>query len=1338
MASLNKASLASSLHAVGNVARARRTRRVVIGLLIFIVVFGLLGFFAAPPLIRHIAAQQLSEQLDRPVTIGRIALNPYTLNLEADRIHIGDRGGAGAFVDIERLIVRPSWTSLFRAAPIVDEVQIDSPRFHIVRYDAQRFNFSDLIDKFSKQPAKPDSKPTLFSVSNIHLENGSITFDDRLLGEKHVIDQWKLGVPFIATLPSKTDIFVEPVLRMRIDGSPLAVDGKTKPFAQSRESEMSLRFDGLDVPRLLSYAPSKLPVTVQSGKLSSDLQLNFVMSGDTPTLRVSGTTDLADLDVRDGHNAPFFAAHQVHVGADLLEPLKSVYHFNDIRVDAPSTHLARDKDGIFSIQRIFAAQPGATPAAKAAANGEASSRANSEANSAANGGANPEANSTASAPGAASAPQATASAPTAPAAAAAAPLPLDLTVKRFTLSDGTVEVDDAAASRPVTTTLTNVGMSLTDFSSIAKTPARYSLSLTSKKDGGTLNAAGSFGMVAKTADAKLDLKSISLPALQPYLDTATAAQVLDGKLNASVNLNANWAQSPPAVQVGASTLDLQSLKVAGPGDKQPAIALAQGHVALKGVDVGARKADIESVDASGLAVDATRLKDGKIDLLALAGPPQQTAQERTAIHAVKKAQETGPAWHYTIGALNLKDGSATFTDESTARPVKVTFAPLQLKVQKISDDMSRPLPIDLQTTVNRKGTLGVSGDVTASPLKLALKLDANRLDAAAFEPYFGNQLNATVASALVSAKGDVALAQEEQHGKAGGLKASYRGDAALVDVRMLDKVTSAPFAGWRSLALTNLKADYDARGTDVDASRVTFSDFYGRVVLDAQGKLNLSDIKSKPGDGGSRSLTQSKGGRPPIPLTPPAVAEATGASEAGAGSAAVTLRTPAGASGASAAATASASATATASAPAPASVPRTSVAANGKTQPAQTASGAPVKLHFGQLVLQNGRVTYTDNFVKPNYTANLVAIHGTVGAFGTQSTTPAPVDIAAKLAANGPLSIRGTVNPLIAQPALDLTATAHDIELTNLTPYSAKYAGYPITKGKLNVDLHYKLENNQLSANNHLFIDQLTFGDRVENDTATKLPVKLAISLLKNSRGEIDVDIPVSGSLDNPEFSIGGLIWHAVLNLLQKAVTAPFTLLAHAFGGGNSAADYGHVEFAAGSAKLSDAANQKLDTIAKALADKPSVRIDLIGRVDPAVDEPALRTRYVDRLVKQEKLKDVVGNGESIDTSNVTVSPDEYHKYLVKAYKDADFKKPSNFIGMTKTLPDDDMKAALAEHAQINEASLRDLAQRRAQAVQQYFDGKIDSSRVFIVAPKLDASGIDDKGATTRVDFGLK
>ena len=1238
------------MQTVRDVAQSRRTRRVMTGLLIFLVLFGLLGFFAAPPLIRHIAEQQLSKQLDRPATISRIALNPYTLKLEADSVHIGERGGAGDFVDIARLIVKPSWSSLFRGAPIIDEVQLDSPRFHIVRYDAQRFNFTDLIEKFSKQPAKPDSKPTLFSVSNIRLENGQITFDDKLLGATHVIDQWKLGIPFIATLPSKTDIFVEPLLRARIDGSPLAIDGKTKPFAASRESEVSLRFDGLDVPQLISYAPTKLPVVVQSGKLSTDLKLNFVVSNDAPSLRVAGTVDLNDVDVRDQSKAPFFAARALHVAAGTLEPLKNLYHIDEIRIDAPSANLARDKDGVLSVERMFAPAPAAGASASAPA----------------------------SAPVAASGSGATEK----------AVQPLDLSIKRFVLNDGTVNVHDEAASRPIDAGLQKLAVTLTDFSTLATAPAHYTLNTDFKDGGGSLGVAGAFGLVAKTASAKVDLKSLKLPLLQPYLDTATAAQVVDGALSANANVGANWSKSPVAVMVTDTQLNLQSLKLAARGSKEPVVSLAQGQVTVKQVDVAGRTADITGVDTTGLVVNAQRLKDGSIDLAALAGP-HQAEQQRTAIHAVKKAEAAGPAWHYKIGELNLKDATANFTDNTTPNPVKLSVTPLQLKVQQISDDLSKPLPVDLQATLNKKGTLGVKGDVTATPLKVAVKVNANRLDAAAFEPYFGSKLNALIASALLNANGDLALSQAK------ALKATYRGDVALVDVRMIDKATSDPFAGWSSLALTNLKADYDEHGTVVDAGRVTFTKFYGRVLLDAQGKLNLKDVVAHE-SGAAQSLTRDKsGGHEPVPLTPQA-----------------------------------ASAPELASAPVPAS------SATPATVTAATPPQSPVKLHFGQLVLQQGRVTYTDNFIKPNFTANLVGIQGTVGAFGTQSTTPAPVDIAAKLAANGPLSIRGTVNPLIAKPALDLTASAHDIELTNLTPYSAKYAGYPITKGKLNVDLHYKLDNDQLNANNHIFIDQLTFGDHVENDTATKLPVRLAISLLKNSRGEIDVNLPVSGSLSNPEFSIGGLIWHAVLNLLQKAVTAPFSLIANAFGGGGE--ELGYVEFEPGSAQLSDAADKKLDTIVKALADKSSIRIDLIGRVDPAIDGPGLRAQYVDRQVKQQKIKDVVGNGESVDLSTVTVDPKEYDKYLTKAYKAADFKKPRNFVGLTKSLPDDDMKAAMAANAPIDDASLRQLAQQRAQAVQQYFEGKIDSSRVFIVAPKLDADGIKDKGATTRVDFGLK
>ncbi|WP_175758397.1 DUF748 domain-containing protein [Burkholderia cepacia] len=1260
MASADKETVSSTLHALGGVARSRRTRRIGLGLLIFLVLFGLLGFFAAPPLIRHIAEQQLSQQLDRPATIRRIALNPYTLNLEADGIHLGDKGGQGDFIDIAKLVVRPSWSSLFRGAPIVNEVRLDSPRFHIVRYDAQRFNFTDLIEKFSTPSPKPESKPTQFSVSNIQVNNGRIDFDDRLLNEKHVVDNWTLGIPYIATLASKTDIFVEPKLRARFDGSPIAIDGKTKPFAQSRESEIALKFDGLDVPKLISYVPAKLPVAVTSGLLSSDLKVNFVMSGETPALRVSGTVDLNDAKVTDRASAPLFAARGVHVAAASLEPLRNALHFDEIRIDQPVVDLSRDKQGVLNVEKL-AAQPAA---ASSAAEGKPA------------------------APGAAAASAAAvaaASGAKVEAAAKAAP-PLDLTIRHFAIDGGTVNVDDRVPATPTALSLTKLAATLDGFSMQGKTPAKYTLS-TSLSRGGDVTAEGTFNLAEKQADSKLTVAALALPALQPYLGEATRARVLDGTLGATVNAKADWGKTPLAAQVADSTVSLKSLKIATPDAKAPAIVLPDASAKIAKVDVAARTAEIASVDASGLALDVQRLKDGRIDLAALAEPAQASVPKRTV---ARKAEAAAPSWHYRIDALNVKDSSANFTDLSTPRPVKLAIKPLDLSVQKISDDMSKPLPVQLKATLNRKGSLNVTGDVTAQPLKLGLKINGNRLDAAAFEPYFGSALNATIASALLNAQGNLTFAQVKD-----APRATYRGDVALVDVRMLDKATSDPFAGWRSLALTNLKANYDEKGTDVDAARVTFSNFYGRVLLDAQGRLNLKDVVAKE-TGPAQSLTRDASKGEPVPLSPGVTPPAAAAQQA--------------------------------SAPAAASATVVVKAA----QPPQN----PVRMHFGELLLQNGRVTYTDNFIKPNYTANLVAIKGTVGAFGTDSTTSAPVDVAANLAGNGPISIKGSVNPLIEKPALDLTATAHDIELTNLTPYSAKYAGYPITKGKLNVDLHYELANDQLKANNHIFIDQLTFGDHVENDTATRLPVKLAISLLKNTRGQIDVNLPVSGSLSNPEFSVGGLIWRAVLNLIAKAVTSPFSLLAHAFGSGGE--DLGYVEFAPGSYQLDDAQQKKLDTVVKMLTEKPSIRLDLIGRVDPAKDTSGLGDAYVERLVRQQKLKDVIGQGESIDPMSVKVEPAEYSKYLTRAYKAADFKKPRNLIGLQKTLPDADMKKALAEHAPADDNALRALAQQRAQAVRQYLDGKIDSSRVFVVAPKLDAKGIDDKGATTRVDFGLQ
>ena len=722
-------------------------------------------------------------------------------------MHIGEAAGnlsagakSGDFVDIERLIVLPSWSSLFRFAPIINELKIDSPRFHIVRFDAQRFNFSDLVEKFSKPSANPSTKPARFSVSNIRVENGRIDFDDRLLKTQHVIDRWSIGIPFIANLASTTDLFVTPSLQARIDGSPLSIHGRTKPFSESRESEIALQLDGLDLPKIASYAPASLPVALKSGRLSTNLDVSFELSADAPVVRIKGTADLVDLAVTDKQDAPLFAAQSLHVNAVNLEPLRNVYQLDEVRLTQPDVKLSRDKSGVLNVEKLSASTPASTPATTPAPTPASDAK-----------------------------------------PADAAPQPLDLAIKHLAIDQGHIVFDDRLMKQPSTLGLMNLDVTLDDFSTLAKPPARYTLK-TAFDHGGGLDASGSFTYRARTPTRNSRSADLPLAPLQPYIANAVAARITDGSLGVNLPLQVDWSKPEPSIQVGAGDVTLKSLKLVpqlnAEANVSP-IALASAQAKIQKIDVAARTAALESVVLNGLSIDAKRLKDGSIDLAALAGP-HETAPEVSATRKVQKANEAGPAWRYQIAQVSLNDSSADFTDESTPRPVKLHIAPLQLGVKQVSDDLTKPLAIDGKLTMNGKGALGVAGTLTAKPLSLALHIDASALDASAFEPYFGGNLNATVSSAELSANGDASFSGEGR-----SLKAGYKGDVSLSNVRLTDRANSDQLAGWKLLGLTKLNARYDERGADVEAARVTFANFYGRVLLDAQGKLNLRDIVVK-------------------------------------------------------------------------------------------------------------------------------------------------------------------------------------------------------------------------------------------------------------------------------------------------------------------------------------------------------------------------------------------------------------------------------------------------------------------------------------------------------------
>jgi hypothetical protein len=401
----------------------------------------------------------------------------------------------------------------------------------------------------------------------------------------------------------------------------------------------------------------------------------------------------------------------------------------------------------------------------------------------------------------------------------------------------------------------------------------------------------------------------------------------------------------------------------------------------------------------------------------------------------------------------------------------------------------------------------------------------------------------------------------------------------------------------------------------------------------------------------------------------------------------------------------------------------------------EPAGDRELPVSIGRISVNGGDVQFSDFFVKPNYSAHLTGVSGTVSALS--ATQAGQVELNARVENTAPVEVRGSVNPFARELSLDLTAKATDIDLPPLTPYSAKYAGYGIQKGKLSFEVHYAIDQRKLAATNKLVLDQLTFGERVESPTATKLPVLLAVALMKDRNGVINLDLPIQGTLDDPQFSVWRIVVQIIGNLITKIVTAPFAVLSALGGGGGEQLSY--VEFAPGRADISDAGASKLGSLAKGLADRPALKLDAAGRAAPDVDRDGLKRAALERALRAQKQKTLAAHGDSVES--VKVEADEYPKYLKAVYKDTKLSdKPRNMLGFEKDIPPAEMEALLLASYGADETALRDLANRRAQAVKDWLVGVggVASQRVFVVAPKLTADGIEDKGAPTRVDFSIK
>ena len=336
--------------------------------------------------------------------------------------------------------------------------------------------------------------------------------------------------------------------------------------------------------------------------------------------------------------------------------------------------------------------------------------------------------------------------------------------------------------------------------------------------------------------------------------------------------------------------------------------------------------------------------------------------------------------------------------------------------------------------------------------------------------------------------------------------------------------------------------------------------------------------------------------------------------------------------------------------------------------------------------------------------------------------------------------MEGSVNPLQEDLFLDLTCNLSNMELSPLSPYTGKYIGRAISKGKLSTGIVYKIDKKAITAHNRVLLDQFTLGQTVNSPDATNLPVGLAISLLKDRNGEINVDLPITGRTDDPDFGLGKPLLKALTNLLVKASTSPFDLVSSVVGGGE---ELRYIEFEPATAAIDDAGSKKLDAIKKLMYERPVLKMDISGYVDLEADKAGLTDLLLARKIKQRKLeKDSSKDIALIDAMGI--SPEEYQKVLKQVYTEEVLSDPVKKKALKPvkdpSLTNEEMEMLLRQQIIVTDAEMRLLALERAQLVKQYLlqDGSVTSDRLFLTEPKSLSPEKQGEFKSSRVDLNVR
>ena len=1216
---------------------------------LFLLVLGLLAWQALPGLLKSQIQSRGSEALGRSLTLEAVEFKPWTLELTLAGLKIASADGKSTQLAVARIYADANIHSLWSMAPVLDAITLEQPQVSLTHLGGGHYDIDDLLQRFAPAPDAAASKPVAYSLYNLVLKDGSADFVDHLAGVERKHSLRKLHVSL--------------------------------PFVSSLESQRD--------------------VTVQP-HLAFELNGSSFDSAAQATPFAQTRKGEASLQVTHLDVAPYLP----YLPASLPVRLKAAVLDSSLKISFEQASTSKllvsgafkvsgikvsDKAGgeLLSIGSVQAVLKELRPLEQSLV------LESLEVNA-------PSVVLTRNAAGALNLPGAFASDKSASQVAStampqssqpAATKPQSgsgwqVALERFHVQGGQVRLTDESVAPVVKLALTDTQLKLTDVHWPLSRPLRLEAAAKlmardakgAKPAGIQLSGEGTDQSGAVTAK----LTDLSLSWAAPYLRNYLVPQA-NGMLEGE--LAARW--KGPDLQLQAKRLALHDFALTPPAGKTP--ITVKELPAFKLLEAGDVAVDLQkhAVTLGSLALKSPTLRlargdDGK--WMAEQWLPAAAGATGAASPSGTQAPAKAVPWSLSLTDTSLSDGTLTFVDRLPAKTVFLEFSALQTRIKNLTLDGKKPVPLTLSAKVRSvrtdPGTLGFDGTLMWDPLVAQGKLSVSQFPAQTLAHYGMGGLRLDLVRADTSFKGDVRYASLPA-----GPDLQVRGDAAIEELKLnslnagaagpVNKdpaikpsatgskvaMASAPkpaqstmdseeLLNWKALSAPGIEFSM-APGAPLrlKVRELSLADFFARLIINPEGRLVLQDLVN-PEDKAAPKAAQG--------------------------------------------------ATAQASAPASAVVP------------VPTASPGDPVIDIGPIRLVNGRVAFSDRFIQPNYSADLSELSGSMSHFSSQAGAPlSTLELRGRAEGTASLEITGKLNPLAKPLELAILGRVRDLELSPLSSYAIKYAGYGIERGKLSVDVNYSVApDGHLQASNKLVLNQLVFGDEVAG--AKHLPVKLAVALLADRNGVIDLDLPLSGSLNDPEFRVWPIVWKIVGNIIAKALTSPFHLISGILSGSNAADELSNVAFDAGTARISASALPGMEQVAKALLDKPALRLTVVGTASLEREVEAIKRDRLGAQLLVEKRRAAASAAQDV-TAVSAVSEEETPALVKEVYRRSSIKKPRNVVGLAKDLSTVEMEALLLQAISVDEDAVRALALNRSLAVREYLTArKVPSDQLFL------------------------